>query len=374
MRREDPLFYYQPLDIFVLTGYRDMRDAARRPDLFSSTSGVILTQLMYPPDPDGGWIGDEFIDPEGELFSFTDPPRHRVLRKVLSAAFAPRAVGLLTERIHDSARNLVRSIRPGEVVDFVDAVASELPLVVAANLLGVPEEYTPDIRSWSDALEMLGSGAMTPEELRGVAAVYRQMKDFLREQFAIKRRTPGEDLLSALLVEDLDGAPLSEARLLTYCHQVLAVGSDTTRSMLSTFALALAQNPEERARLTANRDLMPTAVEEGLRLASPGRGFVRTATEDTTIAGREIRRGQHVYLLYGAGNYDPEIFPDPFQFDVARDQEMQNMAFGFGPHVCIASHLVRSEASLLFNELLDVYPDFRLAAPAVPVLHVLRNG
>ena len=374
MRVESPVYYYEPLDVFVLTRYEDMRAAARNPEVFTSTRGIILTQLMYPPSQDAGTVVDQFIDPEGEMFAFFDPPRHQQLRKVLTAAFSKRAIGALSERIGRCCHELVGSIPPDEPIDFVQEVAAPLPILSACHLLGVDTRYADDIRRWSDALEKIGSGTLTAEELTDAAKEYSELNDFLREQIAFKRERPADDLLSALLVEELDGSPLSEVRMLTYCHVVLAVGSDTTKSLLSGLGVALGQFPTQRKRLVDDRDLMPSAIEEGLRWTTPGRGFVRAAVADTKIGDQTIRAGQYIYLLFAAGNFDPEVFEYPHEFDVARVQEPQHLAFGTGPHTCIGAHLARVEAVLLFNELLDRFPDFELEASPVPVFHVLRNA
>jgi cytochrome P450 len=373
MRREQPAYYYAPLDIFVLTRYADMREAARRPDLFSSAHGVVLSQLEFQRDG-GAEIVDEFIDPEGEIFAFTDPPRHRELRKVLMPAFSPRAVHAMRGQIRQSCRLLVDSLSPGMVTDVVQTVAARLPVLVATRLLGVPQAHAADIKRWSDARELLTSGTGSRAQLSRAAAVFGEMNVFLHEQFEAKRARPGDDLMSVLLSEELDGVPLSDARLLTYCHQVLSVGNDTTRSLLAGFGVAQAEHTDQLALLAGDRSLMATAIEEALRWTTPGRGFVRTATCDTEIAGRLIRAGQRVYLLYAAGNFDPGVFPQPRCFDIRRDQEQQHLAFGFGPHVCIASQLVRLVAAVFFGELLDRYPRFELAGPPEPILHVLRNG
>jgi cytochrome P450 len=373
MRREQPAYYYAPLDIFVLTRYADMRDAARRPDLFSSAHGVVLSQLQGHRDGTTE-IVDQFIDPAGEIFAFTDPPRHRELRKVLMPAFSPRAVTAMSAQIGESCRLLAESVSPGVVTDVVERIAERLPILVAARLLGVPRKYAADIRRWSQARELLTSGVASRAELRQAASVFAGINGFLRDQFAAKRASPGDDLMSVLLSEELDGEPLSEPRLLTYCHQVLSVGNDTTRSLLASFAIALAEHPDQRDLLAADRTLMPGAIEEALRWSTPGRGFVRTATRDTEIAGQPIRAGQRVYLLYAAGNFDPGAFPLPRRFDIRRNCDQQHLAFGFGPHVCIAGQLVRLVTALLFGELLDRYPWFELAGRPEPLRHVLRNG
>ena len=189
MRREQPVYYYPPLDIFVLTRYADMREAARRPDLFSSAHGVVLSQLQYRRDG-ATEIMDEFIDPEGEIFAFTDPPRHRELRKVLMPAFSPRAVTAMSARIGEACRLLVESISPGAVTDVVEQIAARLPILVAARLLGVPAERAADIKRWSDARELLTSGVGSRAQLRGAATVFGEMNGFLLGQFDAKRAGP----------------------------------------------------------------------------------------------------------------------------------------------------------------------------------------
>jgi len=372
MRRERPAYYYAPLDIFVLTRYADMREAARRPDLFSSARGVVLSQLQYQRDG-AAEIVDEFIDPEGEIFAFTDPPRHRELRKVLMPAFSPRGVNAMRGQVRESCLLLVDSLSPGTVTDVVELVG-RLPVLVATRLLGVPQAHAADIRRWSDARERLTAGTGSRAQLRRAAAVFAEMNVFLHEQFEVKRARPGDDLMSVLLSEELDGAPLSDARLLTYCHQVLSVGNDTTRSLLSGFLVALAGHPDQLDLLAGDRSLMATGIEEALRWTAPGRGFVRTAVTDTEIAGQPVRAGQRIYLLYAAGNFDPAAFPQPRRFDLKRVQDQQHLSFGFGPHVCIAGQLVRLVAGLFLGELLDRYPRFELAGRPEPLLHVLRNG
>jgi cytochrome P450 len=280
----------------------------------------------------------------------------------------------MSAQIAEAGRLLVESISPGAVTDVVEQIATPMPIFVATRLLGVPMDRAADIKRWSDARELLTSGVGSQEQLQHAASVFAEMNGFLLKQFGAKRASPGDDLMSALLDEELDGVPLSEPRLLTYCHQVLSVGNDTTRSLLTSFAIALAQHPDQLDLLAGDRTLMPAAIEEALRWSTPGRGFVRTAVRDTDIAGQPIRAGQRVYLLYAAGNFDPAVFAQPQRFNILRDQDQQHLAFGFGPHVCIAGQLVRLVTALLFGELLDHYPRFELAGQPEPIRHVLRNG
>ena len=371
LQQEAPVFYYAPLDLFVLTKHEDIRFAAQRKDIFSPTGGLLLTEIMHTEDKP---LLDEFFDPAGELFPYTDSPRHRQLRRLLTPAFTPRALATMGAELEASCRELVDSVDANRPIDFVDKVASRLPILFASRLLGTTTSDVVRIRRWSDALENIGSGTLTSDELHDVGQEFKKMSEFFLSEFDRKREHPGSDLMSTLLEATLDGEKLSEAMLITYCTLVLAVGTDTTRSLLTGMAIALARHPDQLARLRADRSLMPTAVDEALRWTTPARGFVRTLLTDAEIRGQKIRAGQRVYLFYAAGNIDPDVFPDPLTFDITRDQDISHLGFGFGPHICIGAQLVRMEAAMLYNMLLDRFSSWELAAEPRRLRHILRNG
>ncbi|HXO53924.1 MAG TPA: cytochrome P450 [Mycobacterium sp.] len=371
LQQEAPVFYYAPLDLFILTKHEDIRFAAQRKDIFSPTGGLLLTEIMHSADKP---LREEFFDPAGEVFSYTDSPRHRQLRRLLTPAFTPRALATMTAELEESCRGLVNTIDADRPVDFVEAVASRLPILFASRLLGTTSADVTSIRRWSDALENIGSGTLSVDELHEAAREFKEMNEFFLSEFDRKRQHPGSDLTSTLLEATLDGEKLSEARLITYCTMVLAVGTDTTRSLLTGMAIALARHPDQLARLRADRSLMPTAVDEALRWTTPGRGFVRTLLTDTEIRGEKIKAGQRVYLFYAAGNIDPDVFPDPLTFDITRDQDIQHLGFGFGPHICLAAQLVRMETAMIYNMLLDRFSTWELAAEPRRLTHILRNG
>jgi cytochrome P450 len=372
LQREAPVFYYAPLDLFILTKHEDIRFAAQRKDIFSPVGGLLLTEIM-PADDDKPLL-EVFFDPAGEMFSYTDSPRHRQLRRLVTPAFTPRALATMGAELEASCRTLVDTIEPGRPIDFIDVVSSRLPILFASRLLGTSSSNVELIRRWSDGLENIGSGTLTRDELRVAAEEFKEMNEFFLSEFDRKRQHPGSDLMSTLLEAELDGEKLSDARLLTYCALVLAVGTDTTRSLLTGMAIALARHPDQLARLRADRSLMPTAVDEALRWTTPGRGFVRTLLSDTEIRGQKIKAGQRVYLFYAAGNFDPEVFPDPLTFDITRDQDIAHLGFGFGPHICIAAQMVRMEAAMLFNMMLDSFSTWELAGEPRRLVHILRNG
>jgi cytochrome P450 len=371
LQQEAPVFYYAPLDLFILTKHEDIRFAAQHKDMFSPTGGLLLTEIMHTEDKS---LLEEFFDPAGELFPYTDLPRHRQLRRLLTPAFTPRALATMGAELEASCRELVDSIDANRPIDFVDTVASRLPILFASRLLGTTSSDVVRIRRWSDALENIGSGTLTSDELHDVGREFKKMSEFFLSEFDRKREHPGSDLMSTLLEATLDGEKLSEARLITYCTLVLAVGTDTTRSLLTGMAIALARHPDQLARLRADRSLMPTAVDEALRWTTPARGFVRTLLTDTEIRGQKIRAGQRVYLFYAAGNIDPDVFPDPLTFDITRDQEIQHLGFGFGPHICIGAQMVKMETAMLYNTLLDRFSSWELAAEPRRLTHILRSG
>ena len=370
LHAERPVFYYEPLDVFVLTKHEDIRQAARRPEIFSSAYGLHLHQLRLTPDEVEVYAT---LYGSGEQFAFADPPRHRELRGVATRIFAPRSLERIGAQVKRDVAEIVGKIEPGRSLDFAEEVAAVLPIRVAVALIGLPSGCDADIRRWSDALESLKliHGA---DNIRAAVRQFSEMDDFFREQFVIKRENPGEDLISTLLAAQLDGESITGANLLTYCSTFLAAGSDTTRSLLTGMALALAEHPEQMEMLKKNPALLEGAIEESLRWTTPARGFLRTALTDTQIRGVNIKAGQRIYLLYDAGNRDPEVFEDPWTYDIERPNASSHLGFGYGPHLCIAAHLARLEARELYGALLNAFTSIEITGEVTEIRQLLRNG
>jgi len=370
LHSECPVFYYEPLDVFVLTKHEDIKEAARKPEIFSSARGLHLHELRLMPEETEAYATLYGV---GEQFAYADPPRHRELRGVATRNFAPRPLARLGEQVRRDVTELISRIEPGTPLDFAEEVAAVLPIRVAEALIGLPSGHDAEIRRWSDALESLKliHGA---DNIRAAIRQFSEMHDFFRAQFAIKRANPGEDLISTLLAAQLDGKPISESNLLIYCSTFLAAGSDTTRSLLAGMALALAEHPDQLKKLKANSDLLEGAIEESLRWVTPARGFLRTATRDTQVRGVDIKEGQRVYLLYDAGNRDAEVFADPWTYDIERPNASAHLGFGYGPHLCIAAHLARLEARELYGALLGSFDRIEVTGEVIEIRQLLRNG
>jgi cytochrome P450 len=373
MRAEAPVFYYEPLDTFVLTKHADIRFVNRTPGIFSNARGIFLNDIKYREvQTDGPTVTDSFFPPGGEQIGTADPPRHHELRRVVSPAFSARALQLMEGEIRGYCAELVKQIEPGAVTDWMQ-LAGILPIRVGSLLIGLPDADRDEVRHWSDELEKLG-GDLTLEELQGAAAEFATLRGYIVENLEAKRAAPGPDLLSTLLEAELDDRQVSEANVIMFAMTMLAAGSDTTRALLAGLVWALAKHPDQLARVAAERSLVPGAVEEALRWVTPARAFLRTVTRDTQIRGVAVREGQFVYNMYMAANRDEDVFGNPERFDVARPENDLHQALGIGTHVCIGARLVRLETGILLNALLDRFPHFELAAEPVPVRHMIRNS
>jgi cytochrome P450 len=373
MQEEASFSYYEPLDTFVVTRYADIRAIAGLPEIFVSSKGLFLNDVKYQAQAGDELITDSFFPRGGEQVGTTDPPRHAELRRVMAPAFSAEAIRRLREALTPDVRELVAGIAPDTVVDWV-SYANLVPINAAIRMIGLPHTEFDRVRFWSDELEKL-AGDVTFEELRAAAAEFQSLQRFIVESLEAKRRDPGDgDLLTVLLTAELDRTNVSEANVVMFAMTMLAAGNDTTRSLLAGLVHQLALHPDQWELLRRDRSLVPAAVEETLRYVTPARAMLRTATEDVEIDGRPIRAGQHVYLMYMAANRDESVFPDAHRYDVTRGESVKHLAFGAGIHHCMGARLVRAEAPIVLDALLDRFSGVTLAGDPTPVMNHIRNG
>lgn len=377
MRENDPFHYYEPLDAYVVTRHADIKDIAGRAKEFVSSRGIFLNDWKYAAaradSGDGDTLTDSFFPKGGEQVGTADPPRHTDLRRVIAPAFAPRALKRMEEQLATDIDQMLAGIEPGEITDWMP-YASLIPIKAAITLLGLPDADVDRVQFWSDELEKLG-GDLTLEQLQAAAEEFQSLQQFIVEKAEEKRRNPGGiDMLSVLLNAELDNDRVSQANVVMFAMTVMAAGSDTTRALIAGFVHLLARHPEQWELLREDRSLVPLAVEETLRYITPARAFGRTALADTTVNGQEIRAGQRVYLMFMAANRDESVFPDANRYDITRAESAQQVAFGSGTHLCAGAALVRLEAPLLLNALLDRFSRIEAVGEAVPVLHIIRNS
>jgi hypothetical protein len=294
------------------------------------------------------------------LLIMMDGPRHRRLRGLVSRAFTPRRVAELEPRIRAIARGLLAPLAEKPEADLVAEFSGPLPTIVIAELLGVPTADQAWFKERSTAVAQFdpaSAGSVHPSSK--VVGAGAELAAYLDERLEERRRAPRDDLLSALLVAEIDGERLGGEELLGFAFLLLVAGNETTTNLISNAAILLDRHRDARERLVGEPATIATAVEEFLRFDSPVQGLARTTTRPVTLHGVEIPEGKKVLLLFAAANRDAEKFPEPERFDVTRDPN-PHLAFGFGAHFCLGANLARLEARVAFEELLATLPDYAL--------------
>jgi hypothetical protein len=273
----------------------------------------------------------------------------------------------LAPRVEAIAGALLDAALARREVDLVEALTYPLPVIVIAEMIGVPAEDRAQFKAWSDALVApLGTAffeVAPPERVATFRRVRGELEGYLVRLVEVRRRAPRDDLLSALVAAELEGSRLSFEELLAMLILLLVAGNETTTNLIGNAVLALLRHPGERKRLLDDPRLLPGAVEEFLRFDSPVQLTDRVVTEDLDFRGHRFRRGQLAVCLLGAANHDPARFPDPDRLDVTR-ADRGHLAFGLGPHVCLGAPLARLETELALTGLLRRFPDF--SGPAEP--------
>ncbi|WP_410654067.1 cytochrome P450 [Amycolatopsis sp. lyj-112] len=294
-----------------------------------------------------------------------DPPDHTRLRKLSAQAFTVRRIAGLRPRIQEIADDLLRAMAEhGPPADLVEMFAFPLPTAVMCEILGVPFEGRERFKQWSRVI--VTPMAHTPEE---VARARRDGAGDMTALVAVKRKNPGEDLLSALVhAHDEDGDRLTEPELIDLATQLLLAGHETTVSLIATGIVLLSGHPDQLAALRSDPGLTPTAVEEIMRFDGPAdASLLRVALEDVEVGGVLVRRGEAVLAHTGAANRDENAFPGASRFDIGRRNAPQ-LGFGHGVHFCLGAALARLEGEIALRTLLDGLPGLDLAVPPSEIL------
>jgi cholest-4-en-3-one 26-monooxygenase len=358
MRAEDPVHWDERRPgrgYWSLTRYDDARFVYLNADTFSSEHGQILTF------GDEEWIGNR------QMMLLLDPPHHTQMRLIISKRFTPRAVAPEEAHVREVAARVIDAVAPRGQCDFVTDVAARIPTAIICEMMGVP-------RQDQDMLFELGSmaiGANDPEyqidgdrQKTGDAAQQGMFQYFVK-LVEERRRNPGSDLVSALVHGEMAGRKLTDLEVLFNCFLLILGGQETTRNTLSGGMLALMENPGQWERLdraAGDPMLMRTTVEEFLRWTSPITHVMRTAMHDAEIRGRKIKAGDKVVIWNASANRDEAVFPDPFKFDIGRWPN-EHLAFGYGEHFCLGSHLARLELRVMIDEVTRRMRDMELTAP-----------
>ncbi|WP_396930557.1 cytochrome P450 [Mycolicibacterium sp.] len=347
LRQTSPVVWNDVTNFWALLKYEDVRYVSGHPHLFSSTGGITI------PDPSQ----PEPVQ-EGNLI-FTDPPRHRQLRKLINSGFTRRQVALLEPKVREIVKGIVDDVDTSRDYEFAEEIAAPLPTRLIAEMLGAPPEDWERFRTWSDA----AVGSADPDIEMDHLVALGELYEYFQKLISVRRSgqvTGQDDLLSILAAAEVDGERLTDEDLLNFSFLLLVAGNETTRNLIALGTLTLLEHPDQFALLRANPELLPVAVEEMLRFTSPVTHMARRATEDIEIRGQQIKAGDTVVMLYGSANRDEEIFgPTSETFDITRNPN-PHIAFGAGEHACLGAQLARLEARIMFEVLLGTYPTIEL--------------
>jgi cytochrome P450 len=299
-----------------------------------------------------------------------DAPEHMDYRKLTQSWFMPKNLASLEEKIRGIARASVDAmLATGGTCDFVHQVSALYPLHVVMQILGVPHEDEPLMLKLTQ--EMFGgedpdlnrarSVELTPEQVtQFVIEAVRDFEGYFMKLAADRRANPQDDVATVIANAVIDGEPISDRNAAGYYIIVAAAGHDTTSASTAGAMWALAKDPDQFARIKADRSLLPGLIEEAIRWTTPVQHFMRTAAEDCEIGGQRIAKDDWLMLCYVSGNHDERVFPDPDRFDASRGPN-RHVAFGAGVHQCLGLHLARLEMRILFDELLDRIDSVELA-------------
>jgi methyl-branched lipid omega-hydroxylase len=368
LRHDAPVSFFEVADYagfpggaghWAFTRYEDVHFVSRHPELFSS-SPTSTTLNDVPAE-----IAEFF----GSMITLDDP-RHTRLRCIVNRAFTPKVIARIEQSVRDRAHRLVSAMvdgHPDGTADFVDEVASPLPLQIICDMMGVPEEDQAQLFRWTSVLMGAGDDEASTDDFGAYLQVATELAGYgiaLAEQ---RREHPGDDLTTSLVQAEVDGERLSSNEIASFFILLTAAGNDTTRNAISHGMVALSRYPDERAQWWNDFDrVSPTAVEEIVRWASPIIFMRRTLTQDMERCGVRMKAGDKVSMWYNSANRDEHTFADPWRFDVLRNPNPQMGFGGGGVHFCLGANLARREIRVAFDELRRQVPDIvAIGEPAI---------
>jgi cytochrome P450 len=368
LRAERPITWHRPAEgimenpedpgFWAVVRHEDIATVSKSPKIFCSGRGV---QFMDAPE--------ELLE-ASQSFLAMDSPRHAKLRKLVGAAFTPKQVAKLEDRIHERADMIVSDLLDHGDGDFVQLVCRRLPMWMIYDMMGLPAEQQDALAenadllvSGNDAEVRAAHGIDDPLELMNNALIGLIGPGL--EAADDRRNNPRDDLMTNLVQAEVDGDKLTDEEIGAFFVLLSVAGNDTTRNTIAHASMALTEFRDQRRLLIDDLDgRLPTAVEEMVRWASPVLTFRRTATEDTELGGQRIVAGDKVVMFYESGNRDTEVFADPLSFDVTRDPNPHQGFGGGGPHFCMGNMLARTQLREIWRRLLTVAPDFEVGEPS----------
>ena len=347
MRNNAPVYWDPVGEVWGVARYADLMAVEKNATVFSSARA---------PRPHG--------TPMAMMISMDDP-EHAKRRKLVSRGFTPRRVRDHTETIEAICADIIDRVCERGECDFVADIATPLPLLLIADLLGFPPASYDDLLRWSD--EMLrGTTVGDAEAAEAALTAALEFREFQLGVIEDRRAGgPSDDLIGVLCHAEIDGERLDDESLIMESLLILIGGDETSRHVIADGMAALLQHPDQLELLRSEPDRMAVAVEELLRWVSPIKNMGRTVTTDTELGGQHLSAGDQLMVIYPSANRDADVFTDPDRFDITRDPN-PHVAFGFGPHFCLGASLARLELAIMFRQVLERLSDLELVAEPGP--------
>jgi len=342
-----PVLHEPGSDMWLLFDYDSVKRALNDSEVFSS---VVETPMGKAPD----WL------------VFSDPPRHSKLRAIVMRAFTPRSIASLEPRVRELSRELLEPVLERGEMDLVTDYSAPLPMMVIAELLGIPSSDRQRFMHWAEVIMTLSytisGGEEAARAISENAAVKEEMRAYFADLADQRRRAPKDDLLTRLVEAEVDGERLTPGEILGFFQLLLSAGTETTTNLINNALLCLLEHPDQLARLRAEPQLLPSALEEVLRYRAPVQMMFRATKGDVALHGQVIPAGKLVLVMIGSANRDATKFQDADRFDITRDPN-PHIAFGHGIHFCLGAALSRLEGRVALTDLLEQLKGVQLASP-----------
>lgn len=368
LRANYPVSWHRPMEspnvtpeehgetgFWAIARAEDITYASHHHELFSSELG----HTVLGPGKEGDSLDLSFLE--------LDPPRHTEFRKVMSAAFTPKAVARLSGKIEERAAAIIDRVVGAGAIDFVTEVSAKLPMMTVADMIGVPESSMEDFAAAGDMVVQLGDPRECPDPDERIALGYGALgtiSEIASDLADARRAQPEDDIMTALVNAKIDGEPLEEEDILMLMLLLSVAGNDTTKQTTTRTLIQLDRNPDQREWLMEDFDGRITgAIEEFVRHASPVIEFARTATQDTELGGQQIQAGDKMGLFYCSGNRDERVFENPDTFDLSRKPNPHVGFGGGGVHYCLGNGVAKAQLRALYWQILTKLPNIEVGEP-----------
>jgi cholest-4-en-3-one 26-monooxygenase len=348
--RQPPGYGFDDGGLWLLTRHADVREVSVHPEIFSSWQNGAIVRFAEG-------MTREDIEMQRVMMINVDPPDHTKLRRIVNRGFTPRAIRMIEDALAARAERIAAEAARHDTGDFVTEVACELPLQAIAELLGVPQEDRRKIFDWSNQMIAYDD----PEYEIDPVIASAELINYAMALGQERTEAPRDDIVTKLVTADLEDRGLTSDEFAFFVLLLAVAGNETTRNAITHGMMGFFRFPEQWERFKAERPA--TTADEVVRWATPVIVFQRTALTDTSIGGVDIKAYQRVGLCYSAANFDPDVFDNPYTFDIGRDPNPHLGFGGGGPHYCLGANLAKMEINLMFNAIAEHLPDIAQAGP-----------